>query len=62
MLFVLIRIASSTYLINRKKKITGNHPKYNNVKAMGYFCWGLENKFEIAMVKEPSVFAPQKFY
>ena len=30
--------------------------------AMGYYSQGLKNEFETAMVKEPSVFEPQKFY
>ena len=30
--------------------------------AMGYFCYGLKNEFEIAAVNEPSVFEPPKFY
>ena len=30
--------------------------------AMGFFPWGLKNEFEIAVVNEPSVFEPLKFY
>ena len=29
---------------------------------MGVFSWGLKNEFETAMVNEPSVFEPLKFY
>ena len=31
-------------------------------EAMGYFSYGLKNEFEIAVVNEPSVFEPLKFY
>ena len=30
--------------------------------AMGSFCWGLKNEIEKAVVNEPSVFEPLKFY
>ena len=30
--------------------------------AMEFFCYGLRNEFEIAVVNEPSVFDPLKFY
>ena len=29
---------------------------------MEFFFWGLKNKFETALVNEPSVFEPLKFY
>ena len=29
---------------------------------MGYCSWGLKNEFETAVVNEPSVFEPLKFY
>ena len=48
-----------------KKKITQiipNYPKCNNVCSYGIFCLGLKYEFEIAMVNEPSVFEPLKFY
>ena len=48
-------------IINIKKKITINYPKYNNVCSYGIFPQGLKNKFEIAVVNEPSVFEPLKF-
>ena len=49
-------------IINIKKKITLNHPKYNNVCSYGIFSKGLKNEFETAVVNEPSVFEPLKFY
>ena len=42
-----------------KKKIKLNYPKS---AAMGLFSYGLKNKFEIAVVNEPSVFEPLNFY
>ena len=48
-------------IINIKKKITLNNPKYNNVCSYGIFSKGLKNEFEIAVVNEPSVFEPLKF-
>ena len=55
-------MSTATYLINIKKKITRNYPKYNNVCSYGMFLWELKNEFEIAVVNEPSVFEPLKFY
>ena len=49
-------------IINIKKKITLNYPKYNNVCSYGIFSQGLKNEFEIAVVNEPSVFEPLKLY
>ena len=49
-------------IINIKKKITLNYPKYNNVCSYGIFSKGLKNEFETAMVNEPSVFKSLKFY
>ena len=42
-----------------KTRSTLNHPKS---AAMGFCYKGLKNEFEIAVVKEPSVFEPLKFY
>ena len=42
-----------------KKKITLNYPKS---ATLGICSWGLKNEFETAMVNEPSVFEPLKFY
>ena len=48
--------------VNIKK----NHPKFMSIiimsAAIGFFCKGLKNKFEIAVVNEPSVLEPLKFY
>ena len=46
-------------IFNMKKKNTLDYPKS---AAMGSFSKGLKNEFERAMVNEPSVFAPLKFY
>ena len=42
-----------------KKKITLDYPKS---APMGFFIKGLKNEFETAVVNEPSVFEPLKFY
>ena len=43
-----------------KKTIT---PEYSKFAAMGFFSWyRLKNEFETAVVNEPSVFEPLKFY
>ena len=44
---------------NRTKKIILNYPKS---AAMGFCSKGPKNEFETAMVNEPSVFEPLKFY
>ena len=41
------------------KKIT---PDYSKSAAMRICSWGLKNEFETAVVNEPSVFEPLKFY
>ena len=46
-------------IFNIKKKITFNYPKS---AAMGYFSKGLKDEFETAVVNEPPVFEPLKFY
>ena len=46
-------------IFNIKKKITFNYPKS---AAMGFCSKGLKNEFETAMVNEPFVFEPLKFY
>ena len=46
-------------IFNMKKKNTLNYPKS---AAMGFFSKGLKNEFETAVVNEPSVFEPLKFY
>ena len=44
---------------NMKKKKTLNYPKS---AAMGIFSKGFKKEFETAVVNEPSVFEPLKFY
>ena len=46
-------------IFNIKKKITLNNPKS---AAMGFCSTGLKKEFETAVVNEPSVFEPLKFY
>ena len=46
-------------IFNMNKKNTLNYPKS---AAMGFFPKGLKNEFETAVVNEPSVFEPLKFY
>ena len=38
------------------------HPKLSQIYSSGHLCKGLKNEFETAMVNEPSVFEPLKFY
>ena len=52
----------STYnipFLNIKKKTILNYPKS---ATMGFFPKGFKKEFETAMVNEPSVFQPWKFY
>ena len=35
---------------------------YRKSAAMRFFAWGLKHEFETAMVNEPLVFKPLKFY
>ena len=54
-------------IFNIKKKITQiiappPPQKKNNVCSYWIFSKGLKNEFETAMVNEPSVFEPLKFY
>ena len=46
-------------IFNMKEKNTLNYPKS---AAMGFFSKGPTNKFETAVVNEPSVFEPLNFY
>ena len=46
-------------IFNISKKVTLNYPKS---AAMGFFSKGLKKEFETAMVNEPSMFEPLKFY
>ena len=47
------------FFFNIKKNITLNYPKS---ATMGLHSKGLKNEFETAVVNEPSVFEPLKFY
>ena len=46
-------------IFNMNRKNTLN---YTRSAAMGFFSKGLKNEFETAVVNEPSVFEPLKFY
>ena len=46
-------------VLNIKKE---NHPKLSKICSYGIFFKGLKNKFETAVVNEPSVFEPLKLY
>ena len=46
-------------IFNIKKKITLNYPKS---AVIGFCSKGFKNEFETAVVKEPLVFEPMKFY
>ena len=46
-------------IFNMNKKNTLNYPLS---AAMGFFSKGLKNEFERAVVNEPSVFEPLKFF
>ena len=46
-------------IFNIKKKMTLN---YSTSAAMRFCSKGLKNEFETAVVNEPSVFEPPKFY
>ena len=46
-------------IFNIKKE---NHTKLSQICSQGIFAWGLKNGFETAVVNEPSVFEPLKFY
>ena len=49
-------------IININKRITQNYPKFDNICSYGIFSRGLKNEFKTAVVNEPSVFEPLKFY
>ena len=46
-------------IFNMNKKNTTNYP---NLQLPAFFSKGLKNEFETAVVNEPSVFEPLKFY
>ena len=68
MLCVLIRIASKTHNISfsiQKKKKKRKERKSLQIilnRQPGDFSKGPKNEFETAMVNEPSVFEPLRFY
>ena len=45
--------------INIRKE---NHPKLSQICMSFFFFEGLKNEFDTAVVNEPSVFEPLKFY
>ena len=47
------------YIISQYKK---NHPKLSQIYNYAIYSKGPENEFETAVVHEPSVFEPLKFY
>ena len=49
-------------IINIKRKSPEIIPNIVMSADTGFFSYGLKNEFEIAMVNEPSVFEPLKFY
>ena len=48
------------FTISRNKK--ENHPKLSQICSYGICTKGPKNEFETAVVYEPSVFEPLKFY
>ena len=48
--------------LNMKKKIQLNTVKLSQIYSYGVCSKGLKNESEIAVVNEPSVFKPPKFY
>ena len=46
-------------IFNIKKE---NHPKLSEISSCGIFSKGLKNEFETAVINEPSVLEPLKFY
>ena len=51
---------NTQYTISQHKK--ENHPKLSQICNNGICFKGLKNEFETAVVNEPSVFEPLKFY
>ena len=43
----------------KKRKLSKIMP--NRIMSAAFFCLGLKNEFEIALVNEPSVFEPSNF-
>ena len=53
---------SNEYTIYHFQYKKENHPKLSQICSYGIFSNGLINEFKIAVVNEPSVFEPLKFY
>ena len=52
----------SVYTIYHLQFKNENHPNLSLICSYGIFSKGLKNEFETALVNEPSVFEPLKFY
>ena len=52
----------STHIIYHFQYEYEKVPKLSQICSYGLFSKGLKNEFETAMVNEPSVFEPLKFY
>ena len=50
---------NTQHTISKEKE---NLPKLSQICSYGMFSKGLKNEFETALVNEPSVFEPLKFY
>ena len=48
------------YTISQYEK--ENHPKLSQICSSGIFSKGLKNELETAVVNEPTMFEPLKFY
>ena len=57
---ILISTHNIPFLNMKKKK--ENHPKLFQIYIYGICSKGLKKEFETAVVNEPSVFEPLKFY
>ena len=53
---------SNEYKISQFQYKTEHHPKLIQTAAIRFFSKGLKKEFETAMINEPSVFEPSKFY
>ena len=52
-------VCTQDTIFNMNKKNTLNYPKS---AAMGFYSKGLKNEFETAVLNEPLVFEPLRFY
>ena len=57
MLYVPIRIIEAIFNIKKE-----NRPKISHICSQGTFSYGINIKFETAVVNEPSAFERLKFY